>query len=396
MSAPPESGWPPVVYFGNDWFADNRTSSHHVARQLASRTRVLYMECPGLRAPEASSRDVWRAVRKVARAFRPAVAISKTLRVRTLVQWPAHGSRTIARLNRAWSRVTVKSAMRALQPDAPIAWCTVPHVAGFIGDLGARAIVYHCIDDYSALPGVDIDAVRALDDSLTRRADLVIAASGPVFESRRALNPNTILVPHGVDFEHFARARQGSLPLPPELADLRGPIVGFTGLVERWIDVDLVGWLAHQLPQATFVMVGRVAIPREQLPSAPNLRWLGPQPYERLPEFGARFNAAIIPYRLNAQVHAANPLKLREYLAMGLPVVSVSTPEIDKFERVVSIARTREAYRDALAAALLAPQDPGAVERRQAVAREGTWAARVDEIGRQLRQVLDRKAGGAA
>ena len=396
MSAPLRPGSPPVVYFGNDWFADNRTSSHHVARQLAARTRVLYIECPGLRAPEVTSRDAWRIVRKLGRAFRPAVGIADGLTVKTLVQWPAHRSNTVARINRIWSRASARWAMRSLGPEAPVAWCTVPHVAGFIGDLGARAIVYHCIDDYSSLPGVDADAVRAMDDRLTRRADLVITASVPVFESRHRLNPNTVLIPHGVDFEHFARARGGTLPAPPELADVSGPIVGFTGLVERWIDVDLVGWLANQLPQATFVMVGRVAIARERLPSAPNLRWLGPRPYERLPEYGARFDAAIIPYRLNAQVHAANPLKLREYLAMGLPVVSVSTPEIDKFEHVVSIARTPEAFRDALAAALSEGRDPSCIERRQAVAREGTWAARVDEIWARVNLVMDGKTRGTA
>ena len=95
-------------------------------------------------------------------------------------------------------------------------------------------------------------------------------------------------------------------------------------------------------------------------------------------------------------MHAANPLKLREYLSMGLPIVSVSTPEIDKFAHVVAIARTREAFRDAVVAALAEPASAAAVERRQAVAREGTWAARVDQIWERLRTVLDEKSVGAA
>lgn len=369
---------PPVVYFGNDWFADNRTSSHHVARQLAARTDVLYVECPGLRPPAASSRDAGRIVRKLARALQPPVQVTERLAVKTLVQLPAHRLAAAAALNRFWSRATVAMATRRHRV-APIAWCTVPHVAGFVEDIGARAVVYHCIDDYSALPGVDTAAVRAMDDRLTRAADLVIAASGPVFESRRALNPNTMLVPHGVDFEHFARARE-SQPVPAELADIQGPVVGFTGLIERWIDIDLIGWLAREIPQATFVMIGRVAVPAQQLPSGPNLRWLGPRPYERLPEYGSRFTAAIIPYRLNQQVHAANPLKLREYLSMGLPIVSVSTPEIDKFGAVVAITSTRETFRDALVSALATPLRDEDVARRQSVAREGTWSARLDQI----------------
>ena len=95
-------------------------------------------------------------------------------------------------------------------------------------------------------------------------------------------------------------------------------------------------------------------------------------------------------------MHAANPLKLREYLSMGLPIVSVSTPEIDKFAEVVAITRTREAFRDALVTALAEPPSGAAVERRQAVAREGTWAARVDEIWRRLETVLADKSVGVA
>lgn len=387
---------PTIVYLGNTWFSDNRTSSHHVARHLAARARVLYVECPGLRAPDATPRDASRIVRTLARALQPPKRLPDGLLLKTLVQWPVHASSRVARLNRAWSRVTVRRAMRVLGSDAPIAWCTVPHVAAFVGDLGARAIVYHCIDDYAALPGVDAATVRQMDDALARRADLVMAASTPVYESRRALNPRTVLMPHGVDFDHFARACTEALPSPPELVDVRGPIVGFIGLIERWIDVELVGWLARELPHVTFVMVGRVATSIAAVPAAPNLRWLGARPYERLPEYGARFDAAIIPYRLNEQVHAANPLKLREYLSMGLPVVSVSTPEIERFAHVVSIATTREAFRDALAAALAPRSDGVSAAQRQEAALGSTWAARVDDMWHSVQAVLDEKALAAA
>jgi glycosyltransferase involved in cell wall biosynthesis len=186
-------------------------------------------------------------------------------------------------------------------------------------------------------------------------------------------------MPHGVDVDHFATAR-ASGAVPPELQGLARPIVGFTGLIERWIDLDLVGWLAHQLPQVTFVMIGRVAVPAESVPAAPNLHFLGPRPYESLPAYGRCFDAAIIPYRLTDQVHAANPLKLREYLAMGLPTVAVSTPEIDKFAGVVSVTRTREEFLAALVATLAAGSDPELIRRRMDAVKDVSWATRVDEL----------------
>jgi glycosyltransferase involved in cell wall biosynthesis len=283
----------------------------------------------------------------------------------------------------------VRRAARSEGLASPILWCTLPHVAKLVGQLGARPIIYHCIDDYASLPGVDAVAVRSMDESLSRLADLVVAASRPVFEAKQALNPSTLLLPHGVDFDHFARARSEPLPMPRELAGLRPPFVGFFGLIEHWIDLDLVGWLAAELPHVTFIMIGRVAVGDEKVPNRPNLLFLGPRPYEDLPAYGAHFDAAIIPYKLTAQVIAANPLKLREYLAMGLPAVSVSTPEIDQFADVVSVTASREAFREALVQALACGRDEAAVARRMARARTATWRARVDQLLPHVERALD-------
>ena len=121
-------------------------------------------------------------------------------------------------------------------------------------------------------------------------------------------------------------------------------MIGFFGLIERWIDLDLVAYLADARPSWTFLMIGRVAVPDAEAPKRPNIVYLGRRPYETLPAYGKAFTAAIIPYRLTRQVLHSNPIKLREYLAMGRPIVSVSAPEIDKFADWVAIARTREEY----------------------------------------------------
>ena len=179
-----------------------------------------------------------------------------------------------------------------------------------------------------------------MDDDLTRREDLVVVASETLLEVKRSLNAATIHSPHGVDVAHFASASRVDGPVPDEVAALPKPVVGFFGLIESWIDLDLVAHLARSRPQYSFVMIGRVAVPEETVPHASNLHFLGRQPYESLPDYGRGFDCCLIPYRLTRQVMHANPLKLREYLAMGKPVVSVSTPEIDQFADIVLIARS--------------------------------------------------------
>jgi glycosyltransferase involved in cell wall biosynthesis len=367
---------PPILYFGNDWFADNRTSSHHVARQLARRTKVLYFEVPGLRPPQATARDIRRIGRKLTRALGRRFDADDQLAVRTVPQLPAHGSSFVRKLNAVASSTYASLAARREGMTDPIVWCTVPHVAGFVPRLRRSLLVYHCIDDYSALPGVDARAVRMLDESLTRDADLVIAASRPVFAAKQRLNENALLMPHGVDVAHFGRAQREELRRPDDLPAQR-PIVGFVGLIEQWIDLDLVAYLADNIPEATFVMIGRIAVPPASVPARSNLIFLGPRPYESLPAYGRFFDAAIIPYKLTDQVIAANPLKLREYLAMGLPTIAVSTPEIDQFAEVVSVNRTREDFLRSLRAALSTGSTADGIRRRMQAVEAVSWEARV-------------------
>jgi glycosyltransferase involved in cell wall biosynthesis len=383
---------PPVVYFGNDWFAENRTSSHHIARWLAKGHRVYYIECPGLRAPKGSGRDlkkIWVKVGRFLQGVRPA---EEGVRVRTLLQVPLHRFGVVRRLNRALILATLRWLLGRERVRRPITWFMVPHLASVIGRLGERLSVYYCIDDYSALPDVSEAAVRAMDEETTRKADLVFVASDTLLAEKRRLNPNTFVSPHGVDYEHFARAQDAGLAAPEDAAGLRHPVVGFFGLIERWIDLGLIDYLAGQRPDWTFLMIGRVAVPEADLPRRPNVLFLGKRPYDSLPAYGKQFDAAVIPYHLNRQTLHANPIKLREYLATGKPVVSVSTPEIDKYADVVEIARSREEFLAKLDRVLAAPPSAEDVRRRMGrVAAEG-WDARLRRV---FEVVNDRLAGQA-
>jgi glycosyltransferase involved in cell wall biosynthesis len=324
--------------------------------------------------------------------------------VQTLIQVPLHRFAIVRRCNQALMLATLRLLMLRLGVERPVSWFVVPHLASVAGRLGERLSVYYCIDDYAALPDVDAGSVKRMDDELTRRADLVFVASETLLQEKRALNPNTHLSPHGVDFDHFVKAQDPALPLPADLPAGGGergkpepsgkpdnpdnPIIGFFGLIERWIDLDLVAYLAAARPGWTFLMIGRLAVPEAEVPKLPNLVFVGQRPYESLPAYGKAFRAAIIPYRLTRQVLHANPIKLREYLAMGRPIVSVSTPEIDRFAEVVSIARTREEFLAALDRAVEVGLSPEQVRRHTALAATMTWNARLEAVAAHLSAAL--------
>src|SRR6185369_8612076 len=312
---------PTILYFGNDWMAENRTSSHQVARWLAKQYRVIYVESPGLRAPKGTGRDLRKLVSKVGLALRGPRPVPEGLLVQTLLQIPLHRIGLVRRANRHLLLATLRLLMRVHGIQRPLTWFVVPHLASVVGELGERMSIYYCIDDYAALPDVDVDAVRAMDESLTRKADLVFVASDTLLESKRALNANTHVSPHGVDFDHFVKAQDPALSVPDDVPGPPGrPIIGFFGLIERWIELGLVDYLAERRPDWTFLMIGRVAVPDSEVPRRPNIHFLGRRPYETLPAYGKAFTAAIIPYHLTPQVIHSNPIKLREYLAMGKPI----------------------------------------------------------------------------
>jgi len=330
-----------IVYFGNDWFAENRTSSHHIAARLAGFAPVLYVDSPGLRAPKASGRDLRRAVAKLAATLRKPTRVGEQLWHCTVPQLPFRRVPGVDTLNRWFGRWAVRRAMRAIDLRQPISWFVVPHPGFMAGRLGEALCVYYCIDDYAAHPGVDAELIGQRDEQLTRSADLVFVAPPALVDAKRRSNPQTFFSPHGVDVELFGRAARADTPVPEAASALAHPVVGYFGSLHDWIDLELIEWLAKSRPQWSFLLVGHAAADVAALRALGNVHLVGPKPYQTLPGWAKAFDVAIIPYRLNRQVANANPLKLREYLATGKPIVSVRNPEIAKFAEWVRIADDR-------------------------------------------------------
>jgi glycosyltransferase involved in cell wall biosynthesis len=374
-----------IVYFGNEWFAENRTSSHHIARRLPAHGRVLYVDSPGMRPPRASGRDFKRLIAKLRQALRLPVEVAPNLWHCTVPQLPFPRLPGVRLLNRIVGGWAVRRAMRAVGMVKPISWFVVPHPGVLAGKLGEQAVVYYCIDDYAAHPGVDVAAIEAADLALTRRADVVFVAPPALVERKRAINEHTEFSPHGVDFDLFSQANDAATIVPPAAAALRSPIVGFFGLLADWIDIELLAHLARQRPQWTLLLVGHASTDLAPLEGLANVVRVGPQPYETLPAWAKAFDVAVIPYRQNRQVQNANPLKLREYLATGKPVVSVPTPEVSRFSPHVRLAATPEAFLEAVEEALRDRDDEEARRQRMDFVRGMSWDARVAEVLGKIR-----------
>ena len=379
-----------VLYFGNSWNAENRTSSHHVARLLAEEMPLLYFDCPGMRMPSGNSRDLRRIWNTLRNGLSRPRRIGPNLWHCTLPQLPMRSVPGIGWLNRCFAMWAVRRARRLAGLKRSISWFVVPHTGFLAGNVGDDLAVYYCIDDYASHPGVDCLHIEQCDAALSRDADLVFVAPPSLVETKRALNPNTFYAPHGVDFDHFASAQSKAAARPGTAPEMTGPVVGYIGSIHTWTDLDLIAWLAQQRLGWNFLLVGHAHVDTSHLKHLQNVHFVGPKPYEELPRWAGLFDAAIIPYRQTRQVSNANPLKLREYLASGLKVVSTRNPESEKFGHLVQIADTPEAFLRGLDKALSTPASDGCDTRMAAVADQ-TWRFRVSNVLERVMETLHNK-----
>ncbi len=380
-----------IVCFAKDW-DDHPTSNNHVMRLLARTNTVLWVSSIGMRRPRATVRDLRRAARKVAATLRGPRHVADGLFVLAPVALPLPHSPVATALNRRLLAATIRRAARRLRMPPFQVWTFLPNTVDYATDLDPTLLVYYCVDDWAHAEGYDGAALAILERRLCARADVVFATSEPLAAAKRRLCANTHVAPHGVDHAHFARALDPSTAPPPALARLGGPAIGVVGLLDERIDLGLIDRLAARHPEWPIVLVGRAHMDLGPLARARrNVHAVGHVPYAELPAWYAGFAAALVPFVMNEYTRHVNPVKLREYLSAGLPVVSTELPEVARLGRWCRMARDPDAFVAAVEAAVAADRRGERVLRSDAMRNE-TWERRVADIAAVVERAREARA----
>jgi glycosyltransferase involved in cell wall biosynthesis len=377
-------GW--ICFSAQDWWYHNRAhSDFQLMRRVARCRPVLFINSIGMRMPLPGrstqvARRILRKARSVLQFLKQPLPDTPGFHVLTPVILPFYGSST-ARAANAWlvrQQVRLAAKRVGIDPSDAVVFVTIPTAWDVVRPLPRRSLLTNRSDRHSAFEETDQSLIRELENELLTHSDLVLYTSHALMSAEQPLSGDrAVFFDHGVDFDRFANAN--GFP-PADLAQIRRPIVGFFGGIDDYVvDLGLLRRVAEQLPECSLVLIGDATCPIDDLLTLPNVHWLGFRPYEQIPAYGAGFDVALMPWLSNDWIEHSNPIKLKEYLALGLPVVSTDFPEVHYYSDAIAIARDADHFvelvREALDGRALGTQ-----ETRRARVEGTTWDRQADEL----------------
>ncbi len=367
-----------IVCFSHDWTGDP-LSKTHLMRVLSRENRILWINSLANRMPTASSKDFSRIVKKLKSFAEPVREVEPNIFVLNPLAIPAYGTEAVRQFNEKFLLRQVKKAMKNLDFVSPINMVFNPAAGLLAGKIGESELIYYCVDEYTAFTGA-AKGLREIEENLFRKSNLVIVSAEKLYESKKHFNENTFVIRHGVDFKHFRKALDETTGIPDEIKNLPKPIIGFHGLLADWVDFELIKKTAEHFPNGSVVLIGKITVDAERkikiLDGVKNIHFLGRKPYAELPAFCKGFDVALNPFEISELTLAANPLKVREYLAAGLEVVSTDIPEV----RILDYCRIGETHEDFIKQIEESLANPlSKIEISDSIKAE-SWEARIDEL----------------
>ncbi|WP_247232481.1 glycosyltransferase [Telluribacter sp. SYSU D00476] len=295
----------------------------------------------------------------------------------------------IQRLNAGIVLRSIRKAYSTLHIEAPVVINAFNPSLGvpLAGKLSEKSLIYYCYDEISACAWAKDHGARS-EVQYSELVDAIIVSSDGLFRSKQRYGKPAFVVNNGVDFNEF---QKGYIPIADKPA---ASVIGYVGSIDSRLDYDLLIKLAQKLLGQKLIMVGRIVYDKPHVEEAvkvlsamPNVHFTGAKAPHELPYLLAQFNVGLIPFVKNEQTEAIYPMKINEYLAAGLPVVSTDFAPLAAFQEVVAVTTTQEGFITAVQEAL---QDKSEKEeqRRVALARQHSWQERAHELEAIIEKVI--------
>ena len=385
-----------ICFGGEDWWYHHPHSKYHLMRRFArAGNRVIFvnsisMGLPGLRNKDLLPRIV-RKLRSYARLARPT---PEGVMVVSPAVVPFFGTRAARAANRKLLALQIGRLARRGGLSRPILWIAIPTAADLIGEFDERLVVYQVSDKYDANlmdHATDLETIRTLHERAIDKADLVVYSGQKLLQEAERGRERSYLLEQAVDFDHWSPVGAGQLEVAEAVARIPRPRLGYFGAIEPWlVDQELIRRAARERPEWQWVFIGNKSRGVE-IESLSNTHFLPPVAYNELPDYAAGFDVCVLPWdTAHSFTSYGSAIKVREYLASGLPVVISPLPEYEPMSDVLRIARSHDDW-FRLVEEALQENDPAAARARQAAVAGGTWDARAEWVSSLIEGALKKK-----
>ena len=316
------------IIFGED-FARHPHALEHLLRPLFPNNRFLWVETIGLRSPKICVYDMKRIFEKFIKWFGKVKvntaaipALPENIIILTPFMIPFNQFIIIRKFNQWNVKRNIKNTLKLYKFDNPISIASVPNAGDYIGAFQEKLKIYYCVDEFSLWPGLDKKMVGKLEKTLIAKVDLIIATSEHLSKSKYISNKETSIITHGVDFAHFNIGENKK----------SSPILKlcYFGLFDERSDQLILKDLAENIPNCEIHIWGSIVCDIKMLKLIKNIIFHGKINYHELPIAIKEMDIFLLPYVRNELTDNINPLKLKEYLSTGRPVIATPLPEVVK------------------------------------------------------------------
>jgi len=385
---------------GEDWWYHNRGHfDFQIMRRLAGDWPVLFVNSLGLRMPSLSDNRLFtqRISRKLKSLARGLHNVENHFWVFSPLTVPGESGQKLSK----WALAPqIKLAAWRAGIRRPLLWVHCPAGAALLDEMGQVATILQRTDRFEAFPEADGDLVIRQIEALKQAADVVVYAAPHLLQEETGAVRRSVLVSHGVDFDRFAQAGRRSGAGPADVALLPAPRIGFIGGIdEHTFDRQLFLGVAAAMPDCQFVLVGGCSLPEDWC-SLANVHQLGRKPYETVARYMAAMDVLLMPWNSSEWIKACNPVKLKEYLAVGRPVVTRDFAALAPWRDLLHVADDVPGFVAGIRGALDAPPNHAAAAVAAAAARlvDETWDAKTRLLCQEfsdmgLRYSANAKAG---
>lgn len=380
-----------IIYFGPGKWNGLWRNRHQLMSRFALQNRVIYVEPiftihklrNQLRQGYRGISEIWHDA-----GHAGVTKVAKNLYIyHSPVYIPISGRFPLDKITWWIWKLLFKQTIKRLGFSRPIIWLSRPEMSCFIGTFDEKLIIYHVVDEYLSYGEMDVETrakIKKLEQQVLKKADLVIVVSEKLRATKSVFNKHTYLVQNGVDYASYSKALTDDTPMPSDILQLPKPIIGYSGLISRRLDLGLIGDMAKTHTEWSLVLIGEVndkgcESELNRLREMKNVYFLGIKEITQVPHYVKAFDVCIVPYKLNEETQNLSPLKLYDFMAMGKEIVTTDFPIAREFKDILHIAESNDSFVNCIKEAL-AEKNKALFTKRRQIAAQNTWEHRIVEL----------------